>query len=533
MALNSTDRPRWNVSTRAHQPKKWSIDSPISIPPLPGRRRDFSKVRSKVDCWRTNLRRLQRENTSTKAAVCTTDADKLPSLSAKVDDEVQHAPAQDILLNDIDPRPQSVTTSIPSFHEPSNKLKKNNKALVFLTAHKTLAITMLSDNKFIVAGGLGGSYKEAPNRFSTFELQDFDDQNQQCRVKQIGHHDIGDDSITNCTSHTDQDSGQIYFVAGRNESSLVYTVCSEGRDLISSYLQFQPAGASVATDSSMQNVVRVSNNGRIMATGGDDGVIRLWKFPQLSPLCEIKAHIHPCKSLDFSSDDQRIASVSSSGPAKIWNIFDGSSITLSSELNWDHVQGITNNFIRCMFTPNGQHLLAIVQPAKSSKNRLHIRTCHLIQWDASTLSVLNHVPIENSEVSALAISPCNQFIAVGMLKDYMFFSRKNYDAGQVQIFSTSNLYPVQTIRDAHKYKVLGLEFSQYAINIATFINAISIHIMHKSNPKYRSLVVVSRHRLHHPKIWIAIFTHHFKNKTQSMNKSFDPSLCIEIIFIYF
>ena len=44
----------------------------------------------------------------------------------------------------------------------------------------------------------------------------------------------------------------------------------------------------------------------MMATAGCDGIIRLWQFPSLDPLREIKAHTKEVDDLDFSPDCQKV-----------------------------------------------------------------------------------------------------------------------------------------------------------------------------------------------------------------------------------
>ena len=71
---------------------------------------------------------------------------------------------------------------------------------------------------------------------------------------------------------------------------------------------------SIKTDftatESFQKVVRISRNGKMMATAGCDGIIRLWQFPSLDPLREIKAHTKEVDDLDFSPDCQKVSTVS-------------------------------------------------------------------------------------------------------------------------------------------------------------------------------------------------------------------------------
>ena len=67
---------------------------------------------------------------------------------------------------------------------------------------------------------------------------------------------------------------------------------------------------SIKTDftatESFQKVVRISRNGKMMATAGCDGIIRLWQFPSMDLLREIKGHTKEVDDLDFSPDFQKV-----------------------------------------------------------------------------------------------------------------------------------------------------------------------------------------------------------------------------------
>ena len=44
------------------------------------------------------------------------------------------------------------------------------------------------------------------------------------------------------------------------------------------------------SDDPLQRVVRISNNGKLMATGGIDGKVRVWSFPKMQLLFELEGH---------------------------------------------------------------------------------------------------------------------------------------------------------------------------------------------------------------------------------------------------
>lgn len=57
----------------------------------------------------------------------------------------------------------------------------------------------------------------------------------------------------------------------------------------------------------IQRVVRISCDGQMMATGGTDGHVRVWKFPSLKPVINIEAHSKEIDDLDFSPDCKSVS----------------------------------------------------------------------------------------------------------------------------------------------------------------------------------------------------------------------------------
>ncbi len=71
-------------------------------------------------------------------------------------------------------------------------------------------------------------------------------------------------------------------------------------------MKFQRTCFGYSPSESFQKVVKVSSNGKLMATGGCDGYLRLWQFPTFKPLRDIKAHEKEIDDLDFSPDCQKV-----------------------------------------------------------------------------------------------------------------------------------------------------------------------------------------------------------------------------------
>lgn len=57
----------------------------------------------------------------------------------------------------------------------------------------------------------------------------------------------------------------------------------------------------------LQKVIRISPNGHFMVTGGNDGHVRLWQFPQLNKIVDIPAHSQEVDDLDFDRKETQVS----------------------------------------------------------------------------------------------------------------------------------------------------------------------------------------------------------------------------------
>jgi len=48
-----------------------------------------------------------------------------------------------------------------------------------------------------------------------------------------------------------------------------------------------------------QKVCRISSDCKLLASGGDDGILRVWTFPDLNAVHEIEAHTKEIDDLEF------------------------------------------------------------------------------------------------------------------------------------------------------------------------------------------------------------------------------------------
>lgn len=99
-------------------------------------------------------------------------------------------------------------------------------------------------------------------------------------------------------------------------------------------------------DGPLQRVVRISLDCKYMATGGTDAHIRIWKFPNMVQLFDIKAHSKEIDDLDFSPDSKQLISIAKDGLAIVWNVDTGKEC---AKLNWTSPNNVKYLFKRCRF----------------------------------------------------------------------------------------------------------------------------------------------------------------------------------------
>ena len=194
----------------------------------------------------------------------------------------------------------------------------------------------------------------------------------------------------------------------------------------------------------LQRVVRISPNGKFMATGGLDGHLRVWNFPRMTPHQDIVAHKKELDDIDFSPDSKNILSIAKDGSAIIWSANTGKEVM---KLQWTPPEGVKYLFKRCRYgTIEGQtdryRLFTLSNPyGKAGKQKGFVQ-----QWNTETGRLNNIVGVDES-LSALAVRDDGRFVAVGTM-----FS------GSVSIYIAFSLQRVLFVPGAHSMFVTGLEF---------------------------------------------------------------------------
>ncbi|XP_016907838.2 prolactin regulatory element-binding protein [Apis cerana] len=366
--------------------------------------------------------------------------------------------------------------------------RKNNCVLLAKVNFPLYTLQMLTGRHILVGGGGGSSKTGVANGFEIFELSH---NGSQFIAEEVTRHETGPSVVMNCTTYNNEK--KIWIAAGQESHCQLYNVSSkvvtvkngevikpasdntkenirqrknmdkgeetyvpeerieeikdDNSNIKSKRLQLivKPLD-SVQTDFSevepLQRIVRISSNGKFMATGGTDGHIRLWKFPQLYKLNDLDAHLKEIDDIDFCPDSTLIASVAKDGKAFVWNVNNGSKF---KDLIWSPPNGLKYMYKRCRFRKleeeKSKIQLFMLSNAIIGKN-----TSFLQMWDVNSGNIVKAIPYKET-LSALAVSDDGKFVAVGTM-----FS------GSVDIYIAFSLRRALHVPGAHSMFVTGLEF---------------------------------------------------------------------------
>jgi WD40 repeat protein len=186
-----------------------------------------------------------------------------------------------------------------------------------------------------------------------------------------------------------------------------------------------------------------NNDGTLLASGGDDGTIRIWNTSTGTLIITLLGHPSNVRSVAFSPDGTKLASGSSDNTIKLWNVNTGTVInTLSGHT--DIVTSVT-------FSPDGTKL------ASGSYDK----TIKL--WNVSTGTLINTLSGYTNYVCSVAFSPDGTKLASG--------SGDN----TIKIWNVSNGSLVTTLT-GHTYMVNSVSFSPDGLKLASVSDDSTIKI---------------------------------------------------------
>ncbi|XP_064624555.1 prolactin regulatory element-binding protein-like [Lineus longissimus] len=349
--------------------------------------------------------------------------------------------------------------------------KKNDRVL-----HKTdfpiYTVQSLGDRHFLAGGGGGQSRTGVPNIIEIFELS-CNASDGKLQAQSAFRYDTGTSAIMNSAT---VDDGKRYVLAvGMEENCKVYSLKykvakpkpnktpdtddnlrkrkgnltnSESHDSAPNVVTFEvdeiaDVKTDYSDDSGVQNVVRFSKDASLMLTGGSDGYLRVWKFPDMKKSFEVKAYDDEVDDVAISPKGNRIVTIGKSG-AKVWNTKDGSKFL---ELVWPKKTEGKYRFRACRYgLVENSDKKVVLYSAHIPLIRKKTSPSYIARWDATDFQCKGVTMLSEEIISCLDVSTDGTFVGVGTI------------GGSVAVYISFSLQQLYCIKEAHNIFVTGVNF---------------------------------------------------------------------------
>lgn len=222
-------------------------------------------------------------------------------------------------------------------------------------------------------------------------------------------------------------------------------------------------------DVGQQLALAFNNDGTALAAGGEDGNIRVFKWPSMEVILkESNAH-SSVKDLHFSSDGKLLVSLGSGGPCRVWDL--SSSIVLTSLPNENR-----ETFSSCRFSQTNDKTEVLYIAAVTEKGG------SILTWNTQTWERMGSKYITRDAISAFNVSADGKFLACGT------------PSGDIVTVNSTNMQIQTTIKKAHLGIVTALAFSPDSRALASV-----------SMDSSARVTIIEEKKTNGLSLWIALF----------------------------
>ncbi|CAD5177822.1 unnamed protein product [Musa acuminata subsp. malaccensis] len=188
-------------------------------------------------------------------------------------------------------------------------------------------------------------------------------------------------------------------------------------------------------DVGLQLALAFDAEGSILATGGEDGHLRVFKWPSMEIILDQTDAHTTVKDLDFSSNGKFLVSLGNSGPCRVWDLTSSTAIaSLPREI------GEIFGFCRFSQTRADNPVLYVTA--------MHGNQAKLVSWDSLSWKRVGERKIGRDPISAFNVSMDGKHLAAGTVE------------GDITILSSLDMRVQMTVKKAHLGIVTALAFTQ-------------------------------------------------------------------------
>ncbi|WOH15566.1 hypothetical protein DCAR_0935108 [Daucus carota subsp. sativus] len=194
-------------------------------------------------------------------------------------------------------------------------------------------------------------------------------------------------------------------------------------------------------DVGRQLALTFNEEGSVLATGGEDGKLRVFKWPTMDSILDESGAHASVKDLAFSPDGRFLASVGSSGPGRVWDI--ASSAPIASLKTKKDEQ-----FVLCKFSQsldnNHQILYVTAMQGKGGS----IVKWKAKSWKPKSWKRISSKLVTRDSITAFSVSADGKYLAVGTME------------GDILVLNSSSMLVHSVIKKAHLGILTSLMFSE-------------------------------------------------------------------------
>eukprot|EP00128_Syssomonas_multiformis_P013278 Colp12_sorted_trinity150504_noHs@27627 len=301
---------------------------------------------------------------------------------------------------------------------------------IYQANYPLYVVATRKDGKIILGGGGGASKTGVPNKLEVFT---YNNEN----LDLVTDYDPGTSCIMSMALHPKQN----LVACGLDGKCAILRVDENKGKFSVTSIKAQQTDFSKDPEDCFQKSVQFSNDGKLIVTGGYDTVARVWSFPEMKKLHELKKHTKDVNAVSIDPTGSYIATASPDTFTYIWDAKTGKLLqTLKSPSKWQDAAQFRIQSCRFVQQADGTvHLYTVHSLAKHPS--------YIVKWQPGQWVVVKDLKAEQEPITTFAASDDGSLLAAGTA------------LGGVGIY-TADLKRVLRVRGVHELFVTGVAFTQ-------------------------------------------------------------------------